>query len=290
MVTGATGNLGRILTGVLDRYHPGQTMYLYHSNPPKVLSEQWFRTDLLDPESYEPLLCDVKTVIHLAQVPDAFVAESNDILKDQLRMTENLLHSSLALGVEQIIFVSTLSTLIRSLDPNLITDQGNHSPQLHSILAKSKYKEELLLKKAEAEGLEVLLFYSAPYWANTRVGSKMPSELQTESCYFQWTYDPTKLADLIVKAIDKPLWGSRIVLAEENPVQSRSQTSFLANRPSLIRNLKSWTSVFIKSAKLFFNKPRSEEAFYKFRSFVLEDRKSRDLIEELENPVLVNRI
>ncbi|MBK7232122.1 MAG: NAD(P)-dependent oxidoreductase [Saprospiraceae bacterium] len=162
LITGAKGFVGSRLSNVLEEMYPNQVLLMAHSELPAHKTDAWFQADLLDPDSYEEVLPTVKTVIHLAQLNDAFTQSSDRFFEHQQKLTENLIHSCIAFGVEEFIFLSSLSTTLRTPDPRVFSDEGSQSPWLPTAFAKSKYKEELLIKKAEAEGLKVLIFYVAP--------------------------------------------------------------------------------------------------------------------------------
>jgi len=277
LVTGANGFVGSRLSKILEDKYPHQVLLMAHSELPIHRTDAWLQANLLDPDSYERVLPNVKTVIHLAQLNDAISKSSDRFFEQQQKLTENLIHSCLAFGVEEFIFLSSLTTTLRTPDPRVFSDEGSQSPWLPTAFAKSKYKEELLIKKAEAEGLKVLLFHVAPL-LDTKEKEVELSEKSNIATISEMHYDVHDLNQCIVRSLSSNWWGERLLLAEVKTETSKILENPGGKRDSTITKRK---TTFFKLFKGFFSCSKTEASFLQTQSFALHCQKTKYLLSAI---------
>ncbi|HRG69561.1 MAG TPA: NAD-dependent epimerase/dehydratase family protein [Saprospiraceae bacterium] len=155
-LTGASGLLGsHILEHLLTAEY---SLKLLIRSP--IISAEDSRTvvgDLLDPTSYEDSLNGIDTIIHCAAMVSYDSKDRKQLYKINVEGTRSLVNAALFSGVKNFIFISSASTMIRSSDEALVSDQAVGQPILKSYYAETKYLAELEVWRAAAEGLNVCI-------------------------------------------------------------------------------------------------------------------------------------
>ena len=162
-LTGATGMLGSHILDYLLQEPLEEIVAIHHQNSPTCSKENltWIRADLLRPDTYEFALEGVDTVIHSAGLVSYSATDRNMLYRVNEIATSDLVDCCLHAGVRRIIYISSASTLSRSSDPNYIGLDALGDPVFTSEYAKSKYKAELQILRAEAEGMIVQIVHPA---------------------------------------------------------------------------------------------------------------------------------
>ncbi|MBK9379017.1 MAG: NAD-dependent epimerase/dehydratase family protein [Saprospiraceae bacterium] len=162
-LTGATGMLGSHILDYLLQEPLEEIVAIHHQNSPTCSKENltWIRADLLRPDTYEFALEGVDTVIHCAGLVSYSATDRNMLYRVNEIATSDLVDCCLHAGVRRIIYISSASTLSRSSDPNYIGLDALGDPVFTSEYAKSKYKAELQILRAEAEGMIVQIVHPA---------------------------------------------------------------------------------------------------------------------------------
>lgn len=159
LVTGANGFLGQYVLSQLLRSGYTNILGTYHNQLPNNTLITWRQMDLNDPVSVEDALDGIHTVIHLAAKVSYAATDKKALDRINYLGTRNLVNASLVTGVKEIIYVSSTSTLAKSISPYFISEHELGDPVFHSNYAKSKYKGELEIFRGEAEGLRVCIVH-----------------------------------------------------------------------------------------------------------------------------------
>ncbi len=157
-ITGGTGFVGsHILTELIQDGYSCKALY---RNYPSVQSKaQWVKGDLLDPGSFELYLDEVDTIVHAAGFISYQKKDKQKLMYSNCIATKELVNSALNKKVKNFVYISSASTLIRSVDPLYISLKGSGTPVFNSYYAKTKFLAELEIWRAAAEGMNVCVLY-----------------------------------------------------------------------------------------------------------------------------------
>jgi len=159
LVTGANGFLGQYVVNQLIESGYSHIFGSYSNHLPNNELINWRYMDLNDPFGIEETLAGIHTVIHLAALVSYDSKDKTAMDRINYLGTRNLVNASLVTGVKEIIYVSSSSTLAKSISPYFISEHELGDPVFYSNYAKSKYKGELEIFRGEAEGLRVCIVH-----------------------------------------------------------------------------------------------------------------------------------
>lgn len=162
LVTGATGFLGHyIVAELLNKGYevrvlvrkPSESIYANENRV--VLCEG----DILDIVQLEKAMQGVDYVIHAAAMVSFASRDVAEMMRTNVKGTENVVDMCIELQIKKLILISSISALGRVESGKLIDEETRwkESP-LNSQYAISKRKAELAAFKGVEEGLNVLIF------------------------------------------------------------------------------------------------------------------------------------
>ncbi len=174
LVTGGTGLVGahllyhlllggarvRALKRASSNINRTRFIFNFYGSHAQNLFEkiEWIEGDILDYESLEVALNDVKNVYHTAAL-----VSFNPSLKDRMMEvneegTANLVNACLEKGVDKFCYVSSIATLGNSKNGETIDEfsywQGGKN---HSAYSLSKFRAEMQVWRATKEGLNAIV-------------------------------------------------------------------------------------------------------------------------------------
>lgn len=160
LVTGATGLLGSHLINELAKNN-SNIVALYNKTKPSADLEklaQWKQVDILDIVALEEMMQGVKQAYHCAAIVSFQAKDKNLIHHFNVEGTKNVVNACLNNGIEKLVHVSSVATLDRFKDGELITEKmnGNSSTE-NTEYAKSKIASEAEVWRAIAEGLNAVI-------------------------------------------------------------------------------------------------------------------------------------
>lgn len=119
---------------------------------------EWIEGDLLDYESLELALADVKTVYHTAALVSFNPSFKDRMMEVNEEGTANLVNACLEKGVDKFCYVSSVATLGNSKNGEMIDEfsywQGGKN---HSAYSLSKFRAEMQVWRATKEGLNAVV-------------------------------------------------------------------------------------------------------------------------------------
>lgn len=162
LITGATGFIGAHLLQQLlaDGYtnirclkRPGSDMRLVQGLEGKV---EWVEGDLLDPFAVEDAMRGCTHVFHGAAVVSFNPADFSAMQKVNVEGTALLVNTALHLGIEKLVYISSIAALGRTKEGVTLTEKAKweRSP-FNTRYAISKFQGEQEIWRGQAEGLKV---------------------------------------------------------------------------------------------------------------------------------------
>lgn len=197
----------------------------YGSDALDLLKEiEWIEGDLLDYESLEVALVDVKTVYHTAALVSFNPSFKDRMMEVNEEGTANLVNACLEKGVDKFCYVSSIATLGNSKNGELIDEfsywQGGKN---HSAYSLSKFRAEMQVWRATKEGLNAIVVNPSVILGpgNWNQGSLKIINTVYKGLYF-YTSGTTGFVDVrdvvkgMVKLVDSNITNERFVLNGAN--------------------------------------------------------------------------
>lgn len=161
LITGATGLVGSHLLKELAKTN-SNIVALYNKKKPSTDLEKlahWKQVDILDIVAFEEAMIGVKQVYHCAAMVSFNAKDKNQIHHLNIEGTKNVVNACLNNGIEKLVHVSSVATLDRFKDGELINErmQGNVDNKGNSEYAKSKTASEMEVWRAIGEGLNAVI-------------------------------------------------------------------------------------------------------------------------------------
>jgi len=160
LVTGATGLVGSHLIKELAKTNENIVAIYNKTEPSDELKKLaiWKQVDILDVVALNEIMQDIKQVYHCAAMVSFQARDKQHIHHLNIEGTKNVVNLSLNNGVEKLIHVSSVATLDRFKNGELITEKigGNISTE-NSEYAKSKIASEMEVWRAMGEGLNAVI-------------------------------------------------------------------------------------------------------------------------------------
>lgn len=162
LITGATGFIGAHLLQQLlaDGYthvrafrRPDSPMGLVEDLAPKV---EWVDGDILDIFALERAMQGCTHIFHCAAVVSFDPADARRLRTVNITGTANVVNTALKLGIEKLLFISSVAALGRTKQGITIneTAKWERSP-FNTRYAVSKYQGEMEVWRGHAEGLDI---------------------------------------------------------------------------------------------------------------------------------------
>lgn len=230
LVTGGTGFVGSyLLRQLLQQGYRRLKATKRHQSPMDLVasiadSVEWFEADILDIPALETAMEGVQIVFHCAAMISYETRDTKQLYRVNAEGTANIVNIALALGVEKLIHVSSISALGRLKDKNWYDEKfiWQNSP-LNTGYSLSKFLAEQEVQRGIAEGLNAVIInpaviIGAGYWDHT-------------TCRFfrhTWNGNPfypagttgfvdvRDVARFLVNLMESDITGERYIVSGEN--------------------------------------------------------------------------
>lgn len=161
LITGASGNLGRVLISYLSKKGYSNISAAYHKND-KNLSNlpgvTWQKLDILDCIALEDIMQKNEIVIHLAGMVSYQPKDKQNILKINIEGTANVVNMANACAIKKFIHISSTAALGIPTEPRIQDESYIPDPtQFITDYALSKWYGELEVWRAISEGLNAII-------------------------------------------------------------------------------------------------------------------------------------
>lgn len=207
----------------------------------------WRACDLLDVAGLEELLKDIDQVYHCAALVSFDSADDDAVIRNNVRVTANVLDIAREAGLEKLIHVSSVAALGRNASGKLIDEKSRWTGKKgNSAYARSKYLSELEAWRAYEEGLPMAIVNPSIIigpgdWetGSSSLFGKIAAGFRFYSEGINAYVDVRDVAEAMIRLMGSDIVGERFVLMSEN---------------------RSYREVFTKIAKALDVKPPSVRA------------------------------
>ena len=163
LVTGASGFLGTELLKQLINENEN-VRALKRSNSVLRMSDElknkieWVDGDVTDVQSVEDAMQGCSKVYHCAAIVSFNPKAAAHMMQVNVNGTANVVNTALHLGIEKLLYVSSIASLGRSLGNDHLTEESKwEESKLNSKYALSKYGGEMEVWRGIAEGLNAVI-------------------------------------------------------------------------------------------------------------------------------------
>ena len=151
LITGATGFVGSaVLRELLKKEHQIKALVRRSSvlDNLKNLDVEIVYGDLKDKDSLKRCLKDCKHLFHVAADYRLWVPKAKEIYENNVNGTENLMVEALNLGIEKIVYTSSVAVLGKSIEGDIADEKTPvNIDQMIGHYKKSKYLAEEKVKE-----------------------------------------------------------------------------------------------------------------------------------------------
>lgn len=186
---------------------------------------EWIEADLLDLPSLSQSLSGVETVYHAAASVNFNHKHKKEIYKTNVSGTENLVNLAMDAGVRNMVCISSISTLDKDENKNLINEQSKWNPELlHSWYAISKKKTEMEFYRIGEEG-RINILIANPGVVIGGLDGHRPSESIFYNAFKKWSFSTTgqtafvdvrDVAYCIAQLVEKACWQEKFIISAGN--------------------------------------------------------------------------
>lgn len=226
LVTGGAGLVGNeLINQLLMRGEPIKALYnnttlSFHANA-KLTP---VKCDILDPIGLEEAMHGITHLYHCAAVVSFSPNQKQQLIATNIEGTANVVNAAIDAGVKKMVHVSSVSSLGRIRESEMITEEMQWSEETsNSLYGKSKHLGEMEVWRGIGEGLEAVivnpsLILGAGNW------NKGSSEIFL-SAYneFPWFTDGVSgfvdvrdVAKAMILLMNSELSNERFILSAEN--------------------------------------------------------------------------
>jgi dihydroflavonol-4-reductase len=134
--------------------------FSYYSENAQAFFDQieWVDGDILDYFSLEKILIGVSEIFHCAAIISFESKERKRMISNNVEGTANIVNAAIENGVKKICHVSSIASLGRLENGELITEETNWVPEKHiSGYSESKFFSEAEIWRGIEEGLDAVI-------------------------------------------------------------------------------------------------------------------------------------
>lgn len=163
LVTGATGFVGsELISQLLLRGEKIRAIKRITSRIPHFLADkkdlEWFDADILDYFALSDAMDGISCVYHCAALISFQSKDKKEVLRVNVEGTTNLLNICMEKNIRRFLHVSSIAAIGESKQAKLITEKDHWElGSGQSTYSISKYKSEMEVFRAAAEGLNVVI-------------------------------------------------------------------------------------------------------------------------------------
>lgn len=158
LVTGATGLVGSHLVKLLSLQQTPTLATYFSSQPTELPFVTWVKVDILDIVALEEIMQQVTQVYHCAATVSFHPKQKEQLIKNNVEGTANVVNACINCGVKKLLFVSSVAALGRIRKDEWINETMQWTPETsNSQYGKTKFMAEMEVWRGIGEGLDAVI-------------------------------------------------------------------------------------------------------------------------------------
>ncbi|MFC2138735.1 NAD-dependent epimerase/dehydratase family protein [Bacteroidota bacterium] len=200
-------------------------VFSYYSDKSDELFSKidWINGDILDYDSIENSLNGVEEIYHAAALV-SFNPKEKYLVKSNIHGTQNLVNAALEKKIQKFCFVSSVASLGKPLNGNLINESCIWSAKhKKSIYSYSKHHSEMEVWRGAAEGLNVVIvnpsiILGPGFWnsGSSAFFSTIYKGLNFYPSGITGFLDVRDVVKIMIELMEKEIFNERFILNAEN--------------------------------------------------------------------------
>jgi dihydroflavonol-4-reductase len=225
LVTGGAGLLGATLIEHL--LQKGEQVKAIYNKTPIAITHpnlQVIPCDILDVAGLEMLMHDVSKLYHCAGMVSFHRKDIQQLYKINVEGTANIVNAALEAGVKKMLHVSSVASLGRIRENEIITEKMRWSPETsNSRYGESKHLGEMEVWRGIAEGLNAVIVNPSIILGPGNWDESSTAIFKSAYHEFPWYTEGTTgfvdvrdLADAMIALMDSPVSAERFIISGHN--------------------------------------------------------------------------
>ncbi|HXL55402.1 MAG TPA: NAD-dependent epimerase/dehydratase family protein, partial [Chitinophagaceae bacterium] len=185
---------------------------------------EWIQGDILDINSLEEAMANVKLVYHCAAVVSYNTKQKELLHTTNIEGTANIVNTCLNTGVEKLLYVSSVSAIGRMRQNELVTEKMQWTEETNnSEYGRSKFFAEMEVWRGVGEGLDAVIvnptiILGAADWnkGSSAIFKKMYNEFPWYTNGVTGFVDVQDVVKAMILLMESDISNERFIISAEN--------------------------------------------------------------------------
>ena len=203
-----------------------KNVFSFYTNEPNIVFDkiEWMEADITDIPSLANAFKGIEYVYHAAAYISFNPRHYPVLKKVNIEGTANMVNFCLSEGVKKMCYVSSIATIGKDANGNLITEETEYNPEAdNSVYAITKYGAEMEVWRGTQEGLDVVIvnpgvILGSGIWSSASGGifRTVYKGLKYYTPGGVGIVDVQDVTQAMIKLLNSPVKNEKYILVAEN--------------------------------------------------------------------------
>ena len=203
-----------------------KNVFSFYTNEPNIVFDkiEWMEADITDIPSLTNAFKGIEYVYHAAAYISFNPRHYPVLKKVNIEGTANMVNFCLSEGVKKMCYVSSIATIGKDANGNLITEETEYNPEAdNSVYAITKYGAEMEVWRGTQEGLDVVIvnpgvILGSGIWSSASGGifRTVYKGLKYYTPGGVGIVDVQDVTQAMIKLLNSPIKNEKYILVAEN--------------------------------------------------------------------------
>lgn len=203
-----------------------KNVFSFYTNEPNIVFDkiEWMEADITDIPSLTNAFKGIEYVYHAAAYISFNPRHYPVLKKVNIEGTANMVNFCLSEGVKKMCYVSSIATIGKDANGNLITEETEYNPEAdNSVYAITKYGAEMEVWRGTQEGLDVVIvnpgvILGSGIWSSASGGifRTVYKGLKYYTPGGVGIVDVQDVTQAMIKLLNSPVKNEKYILVAEN--------------------------------------------------------------------------